>query len=386
MLAINPLAAGQGALGRLAGEQEGFAVDAKAPHGTVTVRHSTTPANNLLNVPLDDGNVIQEGTSPKLVLWSDGLYRWTPHNLFLNAATPATQNVTLITGETYTVEVTGAGGGNITGSVGASGSATTGSPATFVATGTSGTFTLTGSLDTIQINRGSVATKYLETGGSRRIGIPQEYDAAEGVFAIRSETQATNVAFPSRDFSSWSSTNVALASGVTAPDGTPTAYALTENNGGASYGRIFKATSGGAIPASTGFVSSVFLKAPIAFTASLRVRYNGVQLEVLNINVTTEWQRFEVPVTSGAVSGTAELHVFLNPDSLSGIADAGRVIHVWQAQIERGDVATSPIPTFTATVARTEDLPIFQTSTYPHDMEQGMWIIEFKRLLRVGVF
>jgi hypothetical protein len=150
-----------GALGLLSGESDGFAIDSTTYPATVAVIDTGTPANNLSNVGLDAANLVQSGTSPKMVHWNSSPYvRWTPHNLFLNSASPATQNVSLATGALYTVTVTGAGGGNITGSSGASGTATTGSPATFTATGGTGTFTLTGSLDTIQINRGPIAGLY----------------------------------------------------------------------------------------------------------------------------------------------------------------------------------------------------------------------------------
>ena len=111
--------------------------------------------------------------------------------MFVNSATPATQNVTTITGATYTVTVTGSG--SLAGSSGASGTATEGSPVTYVATGTTSTWTLTGSLTKIQMNRGSVATEYLATGASIKIGIPQEYDTTNSEWGILVEPQATNL-------------------------------------------------------------------------------------------------------------------------------------------------------------------------------------------------
>jgi hypothetical protein len=72
----------------LAAEPQGLAIDFTYPAsgspvggvGSVTVRDTTTPANNKTNQPIDNF-LTQSGTSPKLVLWSDGLYRWTAHNL-----------------------------------------------------------------------------------------------------------------------------------------------------------------------------------------------------------------------------------------------------------------------------------------------------------------
>ncbi len=212
----------------LTGEADGFAIDATTFPATVSVKNTGDAGDNLSNVDLDASNLVQNGTSPKMVIFPSSPYvRWSPHNLFLNSASPATQNVTLVTGFEYTVTVTGAGGGNITGSSGASGTATTGSPATFTATGTTGTFTLTGSLDTIQLNRGPIATPHLVTTGAQRIGIPQTYDTAESKYAIWSEAAATNVVLRSQELSNaaWTTTgNTLTAAAATAPDGTTTGW------------------------------------------------------------------------------------------------------------------------------------------------------------------
>lgn len=76
-----------GALAMLNGEAAGLAIDfttsigVNAGVGEVAVTGHTT---NLSNVPADSF-LTQSGTSPKLVLGSDSLYRWTPHNLILRS-------------------------------------------------------------------------------------------------------------------------------------------------------------------------------------------------------------------------------------------------------------------------------------------------------------
>ena len=49
------------------------------------------------------------GTGPKQVFNVAGGLVWTPHNLFLNSETPATQNITTIVGAPFTIAVTGSG-------------------------------------------------------------------------------------------------------------------------------------------------------------------------------------------------------------------------------------------------------------------------------------
>jgi hypothetical protein len=179
----------EGAAGLLMGETDGFAAD--FTYAVDAKRVAKKVASVVTEYVVDDF-IANAGTSPKMVYDASGSLVWAPHNLFINSAAPATQNVTLLVGETYTVTVTGTG--SLAGSAGASGTATAASPATFVATTTTGTFTLAGSLTTIQINRGAVATAYLATGAAARIGIALDYHptthAARGLVA---EPTTTNL-------------------------------------------------------------------------------------------------------------------------------------------------------------------------------------------------
>jgi hypothetical protein len=85
----------------LAGETEGFAIDATISGGSVSVIDTGTPANDLDNVALnaftfDDAtlaaitgsNIANSGTSPKLVGWNaDPYVRSTPHNMLQQSQT-----------------------------------------------------------------------------------------------------------------------------------------------------------------------------------------------------------------------------------------------------------------------------------------------------------
>jgi hypothetical protein len=71
-----------GALYLLTGETDGFAIDATTYPATVAVKDTGTPANDLSNVGLDESNLVNSGTSPKMVHNASSPYvRWSPHNL-----------------------------------------------------------------------------------------------------------------------------------------------------------------------------------------------------------------------------------------------------------------------------------------------------------------
>lgn len=104
---INPYAFGPGAQGAnllLVGETQGFAIDATSYDtitaaaytggpvgGTVSVIDTGTPANDKDNVALDNSNLTQSSSSPKMVQFpSSPVARWTPHNLILQSQDLAT--------------------------------------------------------------------------------------------------------------------------------------------------------------------------------------------------------------------------------------------------------------------------------------------------------
>jgi hypothetical protein len=90
-----------GALALLSGETDGFAIDATSYDsvtaasyvggpvgGTVATIDTGTPANDLSNVPLDASNLVNSGTSPKMVHHAASPYvRWSAHNLCIQSQT-----------------------------------------------------------------------------------------------------------------------------------------------------------------------------------------------------------------------------------------------------------------------------------------------------------
>jgi hypothetical protein len=91
----------EGALALLSGETDGFAIDATTYDsvtaasyvggpvgGTVATIDTGTPANDLSNVPLDASNLVNSGTSPKMVHNASSPYvRWSAHNLCTQSQT-----------------------------------------------------------------------------------------------------------------------------------------------------------------------------------------------------------------------------------------------------------------------------------------------------------
>jgi hypothetical protein len=383
-------AAVTGALALLTGETDGFAVNAITYPATVAVIDTSTPANDLSNVDLDASNLLQSSASPKMVIFPSSPYvRWSPHNMFLNSGTPATQNVTLVTGFVYTVTVTGGGGGNITGSSGASGVATTGSPATFTATGTTGTFTLTGSLTTIQLNRGSVATPYLATTGAIRIGIPHTYDTAASKYAIWAEAAATNVLLRSQELSNaaWTTTgNTLTAAAATAPDGTTTGW----NYASTSSFPFQPITSA----ADTYYSLSLFVKyvdvqwLVLSYShvggATDRVRVwfdiqNGVIGQHLTAGSGTYLSKNMIAIGNGwywitmtGKSSNIDIAYAYRNVTADGVntTTAGNT-YVWGPNMELGTVAGSYIPTLGSSVTRPIDDITVATSTTPHSATAG---------------
>jgi hypothetical protein len=229
-----------GGAGILTGEANGFAGDFMAVD---PVKRVAVKVAGVVTEYAVDSFIANAGSSPKQVYGSAGTLTWVPHNLFLNSAAPVTQGVTLVAGQVYTMTVTGSG--SMVGSVGASGTATEGSPATFTATTASGTFTKTGTLSTIQINRGAVATAYLATTSTVRMGVA--VDAA----GLLCEPQATNLLLNSTTLSTQSVTVTAAAhtlsfwgTGTITLSGTSTAGPLVGTGAANRVSLTFTPTAG----------------------------------------------------------------------------------------------------------------------------------------------
>lgn len=280
-----------------------------------------------------------QGTGPKLVLDATGTLVWSPHNLFLNSAVPATQSVTTVVGQSYTVTVTGSG--SLTGSAGAAGAATDGAPLTFTATTTTSTFTLSGSLTQIQMNNGRVGTAYLATTGSRRYGLAVDNDPTLGRTLLM-EAGVTNLCVWASDLTqtAWTkSANMAAAFTATGPGGfANTASTLTAS--AANQTALQAITSGSALR-----ITSVLLKRRTGTGNVDITQDNGTTWAT--VAVTSSWARYSIAEVTSA-----------NPTVGIRLATSGDAVDVALFQNEVSAVArspTSPIPTYSATATRAAD-------------------------------
>ena len=189
------------------------------------------------------------------------------------------------------------------------------------------------------------STKYVLGSGGTIISYATDESAfefnADGSYkGLLVELAATNVMFPSIPDTTWSN-----QSGVTittndavAPDGTTTATRLEGSTW--LYRNSISGTNTGT------WTISCWVKAvTVGTNNTFRLSVGGNNFSS-NLTATGEWQRFEFTQTNGG--GTVN---GLIRDDLDNSAD----LYIWGAQVETGPIATSYIPTTTASVTRVKD-------------------------------
>ena len=179
----------------LGAEAQGLALDftdqfwlaATGHYGSAKVIDTGTPANNFDSIP--DALLTYTGTT-KLCRQSDGVYRYGPHNLYVNSAAPANQSITVVSGASYAVTITGSV--SVTASGAATGTWTAGTN-TFTAATATLTLGSTSGSGTVHVRRTPSDSTYLATGASAKYGLPYEWDANGTLKGILVEPQATNL-------------------------------------------------------------------------------------------------------------------------------------------------------------------------------------------------
>ena len=227
------------------------------------------------------------------------------------------------------------------------------------------------------------STKYVLGSGGDIISYATDEPAIEfntdGSFkGLLVEPAATNLCLQSEDITTtWSPTNATLtANATTAPDGNTTADKLNDNSsGGTGSVRITQSIT---VSAGTKYTASVFLKADqLAFAQLNADSYDGgaggyqyfglsgdgtlgtaISLDDSSITKYPDgWYRCSITWTQGAADTSFNFRIWV-ADSISNITvdrDGTSSIFVWGAQVEASPIATSYIPTTTASVTRNKD-------------------------------
>lgn len=331
--------------------------------GSLNYNSSGSVANGALVGP--SAKITYTAPSPKMTLQADGLYAFQAHNLYLNSAAPANQAITVLSGMTYAVTITGSV------SVTASGAATgTWTAGTNTFTAATGTLTLgsTAGSGTVHVRRTPSNSSYVATAGAALYALPYVYSGGQAI-GIATEQGRTNIVLRSQEFddAAWVKSNVTVtANDAIAPDGTLTADLLTATGDALCYQNV--------TGTATTYTFSIWLKSATGGTIVVPWFANGSGSSPNptsgNFTVTTEWTRFSVQTAVLA----AALNIGLG--NLGSGWAAGENVHAWGAQFEAGTEATSYIPTVASSVLRAFDNDFMLTSVFPLSATDGTWLID----------
>ena len=230
------------------------------------------------------------------------------------------------------------------------------------------------------------STKYVLGSGGTIVSYPTDEPAfefnADGTYkGLLVEPAATNICLQSEDITTtWTTSGTATrtANATTAPDGNTTADKLSDNGGGGTNDVLLYQTI--TVSAATKYTASVFLKADpdgLSFARLQANDYDGTTdgfqyfglsgdgslgtasgLDDSSITAYPDgWYRCTITWTQGAADTSFAFRIYL-ADSISNILvnlDGTSSIFVWGAQVEASPIATSYIPTTTASVTRVKD-------------------------------
>jgi uncharacterized Zn-binding protein involved in type VI secretion len=193
--------------------------------------------------------------------------------------------------------------------------------------------------------------------------------ASQGILV---EEARTNLALQSQTFdnASWTKTNsVVTANAVTSPDGTTNADLMVDDATNADH----KVRQGIAITSGTAYTFSAYAKAGTLnyvwlYAATPNVgkvfdlaagtvlgNIGGAPTSATITAVGNGWYRCEMTYTAGATS-TQNHDIGLSQNGVGfNYVGSGQGVYLWQAQLEAGTGASSPVPTTTAAVTRAAD-------------------------------
>lgn len=352
----------------LAAETQGLAIDFTDDaflgrdlfYGSAEIKDTTTPANNYSAAPTRTASSLLTYTSPsvKMVMGPSGTLRYQAHNLYLNSASPANQSVTVVSGATYSVIITGSVSTTLSGA--ATGTITSGTTSFTAATGTL-TFGSTSGSGTVQVTRTPADLTYLATTDSARYALPLEWSSAGVLQGMRVEETRTNLALYSSDLTNaaWTKTNMTTAKTATGPDGVSnSATTCTATAGNATA--LQAITSGSAARISNMYIKRRTGSGTINITSDNGTTWTAV-------TVTSDWTRVESTVQT-----------LTNPTVGIRIVTSGDAVDVALFGHEVGSFSTSPIESFASTVTRAADNISLATSAFPAVANPGTIFVEYK--------
>jgi len=243
-----------------------------------------------------------------------------------------------------------------------------------------------------QLNRGTVPTDYLVTTTAARMGLAIDYHS--GSYGLLVEPAATNLHIQSINIlnsqGAWGDTQATSARNATAPDGVAnTATTITPTS--TVTGGGVQTVNAPVTAASTTYAASCYFKAGVSGFGYISIGdRNGTRnryARVINLSdgslgdsnsvnsptspfaysesVGNGWYRLVVGFTfsSDTTNAGCIFKVGSSPSATPSWdafnapipTNVNQTVIVWGAQLEVGTVATSPIPTFAATVTRAAD-------------------------------
>lgn len=315
--------------------------------------------------------------SLKLTEQADGNLGFQAHNLYLNSAAPANQSITVLSGASYAITITGSV--SMVASGAAAGTWTAGTTTFTAATGTL-TLGSTSGTGTVHLRRTPSVDTYIATTSAAAYDLPYVYSG--GVLqSILPEPAATNLVLRSE-----MRTGAVAGTPGTAPTGWVYGQiggtSTVETSGGlfgAGYLRITTTSARQYV------AQSVSLSANTSYRISLRANVRVAQSMSNTLTAVglpagatlSGWTANGAPVL---ISDTTPVGPVLLEVTLSVAATAGAAelrfgvgcsasvsadIDLYQAQFETGTVATSPIITYGSTVLRAADTPNALLSLFP---------------------
>jgi hypothetical protein len=197
-------------------------------HGTVS---ATTGA--LLG---PGSKLVYSAPSAKLTEQADGYLGFQAHNLYLNSAAPANQSITVISGATYAITITGSV--SVTASGAATGTWTAGTN-TFTAATTTLTLGSTSGSGTVHVRRTPSVSTYVKTTSAAVYDLPYVYSGGVRT-KILPEPAVTNNASYGSDWTNavWmKSSTVSTAKDATGPDNVANSASTITFSGAGGIGR-----------------------------------------------------------------------------------------------------------------------------------------------------